>query len=102
MIYPFKHPYSYSKSIVEGWNSSAIGVYYCGYVGSDGKLYIFYIGKGTSDGGMRKRLLDHIREDYWPDVTHFGYHECDTIKEAEDHEAVEINLYKPKYNKIGK
>ena len=28
MIYPFKHPYSYSTNIVEGWNSNMIGVYY--------------------------------------------------------------------------
>ena len=102
MIYPFKHPYSYSTNIVEGWNSNVIGVYYCGYTGNDGKFYILYIGKGTGSGGMRERLLCHLREDYWPDATHFGYHACDNVKEAEDYEMAEINLYKPRYNKIGK
>ncbi len=102
MIYSFKHPYSYTSKVVEGWESNAIGVYYCGYLTTDGKLTILYIGKGTGEGGMRKRLLDHLNEDYWPDATHFGFHQCDTAREAEDHEAAEIKLYKPKYNKLGK
>ncbi|MCC6290861.1 hypothetical protein IT398_02250 [Candidatus Nomurabacteria bacterium] len=102
MVYPFKYPYHYTAKVVEGWDSSAIGVYYCGMLTTDGKLTILYIGKGTSDGGIRVRLLDHLRDDYWPDATHFGYHRCDTVAEAERHEAEEIKKYQPKYNKVGK
>ena len=98
MIYSFKGPYAYTDTVLEPWNSDAIGVYYCGFMTSDGKLSILYIGKGTGDGGMRKRLLDHLREDYWPDTTHFGFHQCDTIAESESHEIAEIKIYKPKYN----
>jgi len=102
MVYPYKGHYTYSQDVVSEWDSSAIGVYYCGYVDSDNKLSILYIGRGTGDDGMRGRLLDHLQDDDWPDVSHFGYQVADTIKEVENWEAEEIARYKPKYNKQGK
>lgn len=102
MIGPFKFPYQYTADALEGWASVAIGVYYCGFLNTDGNLVPLYIGKDTGENGVRGRLLDHLREDYWPDVTHFGFHLCDYIHEADNHEDSEIFTYKPKYNKIGK
>lgn len=102
MIHDFKGPYTYSETVVSDWNFDAIGVYYCGTRTTDGKLTPLYIGKGTGEGGIRSRLLDHLSEDNWLDVTHFGYHICDTTAEAEDYEMEEIDKYKPKCNKVGK
>ena len=102
MIAPFKFPYPYTTNVLEGWNSSAIGVYYCGYLNTEGKLVVLYIGKGTGTSGMRGRLLDHLRDDYWPDATHFGYHACDYVHEADNYEMEEIARYKPTYNTVGK
>lgn len=101
MIQEYKGPYPYTEKVVGDWDSSAIGVYYCGYP-SNGKLSVLYVGKSVGDGGIRGRLLDHLRDDYWPDVTHFGYRVCSTTKETEDFEASEIARLKPKYNKQGK
>lgn len=102
MISPFKSHYSYAADTIEGWDSTAIGVYYCGFINASGQLVPLYIGKGTGEGGMRSRLLDHLRDHYWPEVTHFGFHFCDYAHEADVHEANEILRYKPRYNKIGK
>lgn len=103
MIYSFRGPFLYSKAIIESLDSNIIGVYYCGTKTDDNKLTaISYIGKGTGDGGIRSRLLDHFNNDNWSDVTHFGYEKCDTAKEAEDHEADEIKRYQPKHNVLGK
>ena len=101
MIYPFKSPFSYDSGTIKSWKSDAIGVYYCGVASSDGKLTIYYIGSGVSDDGIRGRLLQHVSESKWYDVTHFGYHVCDTTKEALDWEKQEIVRYKPKYNTMG-
>lgn len=102
MIHEFKYPYPYSESVIKNWNSTAIGVYYCGTIAADNRLILLYIGKGTGEGGMRSRLLDHLSQDYWPEVTHFGYHECDSAKEAEAYESQEIAKYKPRHNTQGK
>ena len=102
MTYNYEGAYEYNESIIKNWNSTTIGIYYCGYVLANGNLIPLYIGKGTSEGGIRTRLLDHILKDYWPDVTHFGYCLCDTSAEAESFEAQEITRYKPKYNQQGK
>ena len=101
MVYPFKGPFSYDSDTVSDWDSKTIGVYYCGFKDTDGKLTIYYIGRAIGDGGVKARLLQHLNENKWRDVTHFGYHFCDTDKEAIDHEAAEIKLYKPKYNTQG-
>ena len=96
MIYSFKGPFQYTRSILEGWNNNQIGVYYIGVESSSGSLRPYYIGKGTGQGGMRRRLMDHLGE--WRDVTHFGYQVTDTIREAENHEVDKITQHKPKYN----
>ena len=102
MIQLFKGNYGFNNAIVSGWDSTAIGVYYCGALNSNGNLVVYYIGRAIGDDGIRGRLLQHLSETKWPDVTHFGYHVCDTQQEALSHEALEIGVYKPKYNKIGK
>jgi len=101
MIYPYQGQYEYNERIISNWNSTAIGVYYCGYL-TDKGLHPLYIGVACGDQGIRGRLLDHLKNDYWPDVSHFGYQLCDSTKEAEKWEADEIARYKPKYNTQGK
>jgi len=103
MVHQYQGPYTYNQKIVSDWDSTAIGVYYCGYVNNySGSLKPLYIGKGTGDGGMRVRLFDHLQNENWSDATHFGYCVCDTVKEAEDFEVAEINRCAPKYNQVGK
>jgi excinuclease UvrABC nuclease subunit len=101
MIHPFKASYAYDEEIVNNWESDAIGVYYCGAKTIDDKLRIYYVGRAIGDGGIRARLLQHLQESKWYDVTHFGYCVCDAANEAIDLEASEIALYSPKYNTIG-
>lgn len=102
MIYSYKGSYSYDKDVVGNWDSNAIGVYYCGFLNSNKGLIPLYIGLGTGEKGMKGRLLDHLRDDHWPEVTHFGYQVCDSVKEAEEWEVKEIAIFKPKYNTVGK
>ncbi|MCR4277386.1 MAG: hypothetical protein NUV87_04635 [Candidatus Roizmanbacteria bacterium] len=102
MIQPYKGHYQYNEKVISEWDSTAIGVYYCGYPLTNGNLSVLYVGKATSDTGVRGRLLQHLSEDKWPDVSHFGYCVCSTSKEAEDFEASEIERLKPKYNTQGK
>lgn len=102
MIYNYQGHFSYSWPTVNSWEANPIGVYYCGYLLSNGNLFPLYIGKSAADAGIRGRLLQHLNETKWRDVTHFGYHQCDTENEALDFEAAEIEKYKPKYNKQGK
>jgi excinuclease UvrABC nuclease subunit len=102
MVAKYQGHYHYNKPTVTNWKPDAIGVYYCGYPANNGGLNPLYIGKGTSEGGIRARLLSHLDDDYWPDVTHFGYCICSTLKEAENFEAQEIYRCKPKYNQQGK
>lgn len=102
MVHPYKGIYTFSQSVVNNWNSTSNGVYYCGYPSQEGKLIALYVGKTTGQGGIRERLLQHLREGGWTGVTHFGYSVCDTSKEAEDLEASEIARIKPKYNTQGK
>ena len=96
MLKPFKGPYEYSKTVLEDWNSDENGVYYIGVRTSEGKLAIYYIGKGCGDGGMKARLLAHLGR--WSDTTHFGYEGGDYTTEIEAHEIAEIKKFKPKYN----
>ncbi len=102
MLYPFKGIYRFDTATVSGWDSNAIGVYYCGTKTAEGNLSIYYIGKSVADGGIRGRLLQHLSERKWSDVTHFGYEQCDSVAETERHELAEIARYKPKYNRVGK
>lgn len=95
--------YSYDHKTVSEWQSSAIGVYYCGHPdpASPNTLLTFYVGKGTGEGGIRARLLDHINNERWLEVTHFGYALFNTAREAELFEAAEIKRMQPPYNKQG-
>lgn len=102
MIHQYKGNYVYSQKVISDWNSTAIGVYYCGTENPNGSLNTLYIGKGTGDGGMRARLLYHLANDNWRDVTNFGYCATDRVKEADDFEAAEIKRHQPKYNQVGK
>lgn len=102
MIESYKGNYPYNEKVIGDWNSTAIGVYYCGRPVTNESLSVLYIGKATSIQGIRGRLLQHLGEDKWPDVSHFGYCVCSTSKEAEDFEASEIRRCKPKYNTQGK
>ena len=102
MVHPYEGHYTYNENVVKNWKSTAIGIYYCGFLTTENKLHPLYIGIGTGDEGIKGRLLDHIRDDNWPDVTHFDYQICDTIKEAENWEIEEIQRYQPKYNEQNK
>lgn len=101
MTHPYKGHYPYNNTVVGDWDSDATGVYYCGYILND-TLIVHYVGKAVAEGGIRNRLLQHLGEDKWPDVTHFGYCVCTTTNEAETLEAAEIKRLQPKYNKQGK
>ncbi len=102
MIQSYKGNYLFDKETVQNWNSSVIGVYYCGDINNNGSLTVLYVGKATSEEGIRGRLLQHLNEEKWSDITHFGYCVCTTSEEAEKFEASEIMKYQPKYNKQGK
>ena len=91
--------FAYNKVSILQNAPYGIGIYYCGVVLKDGKLYPAYIGRAKGNGvTICSRLLDHIRDDNWPDITHFGYRPCITGQEAEDLEIQEIRNYNPKYN----
>lgn len=102
MVYQYKGHFPYNDETVRGWTSSAIGIYYCGYLNSTGHLVPIYIGKGTGTGGMRERLLCHLRDDLWPEVTHFGYSLCDFPNEADTYEIGEIQKHQPARNVLGR
>ncbi len=102
MIYNYQGHYLYNDEIIGNWNSRAIGVYFCGFLTAQNQLQPVYIGVGTGNGGMRDRLLCHLRDDYWPEATHFGYHLCDNAEEALRWEAEQILAHQPKYNERGK
>lgn len=102
MIHKFEGIYTFDNNTVARLNPKIIGVYYCGVKNMEGRLLPYYIGKSVADGGIRGRLLQHLSEKKWPDVTHFGYVQCDFIKETEQFELTEIARCKPKYNTQGK
>jgi len=100
MVHSFNGLYTYSNATIDSWNNTRIGVYYIGILNPNNRssLFPYYIGKGTSDKGMRGRLLDHLNNNDYPDATHFGYCACDTVAEADNYEVTEIHRYRPKYN----
>ncbi len=102
MIYAYQGHFLYSQPVISEWDSDRIGVYYCGYILSNGNLLPLYIGQAVGQDGIRGRLLQHLNQENWPDVTHFGYCVCDTTKEAADFESAEIARLKPGYNVQGK
>jgi excinuclease UvrABC nuclease subunit len=103
MIKNYRGNYQYNKSSIIENASDEIGVYYCGYINSNNKLCPHYIGRAKGDGvSICSRLLDHLREDDWLDVSHFGFNVCTTKQEAENLEMEEIKRCNPKYNIQGK
>lgn len=83
--------------------SAEMGVYYCCYMNGKNEPFTLYVGRDRGDGlSIRSRILDHMRNDHWPAVTHFGFRICTTKKEAEDLEVEEIQQLKPDYNELGK
>lgn len=102
MISRYKGPFSFTQAIVGGWNSKAIGVYYCGSLNAKGELVCRYVGQACGMEGMRGRLLQHLSERKWNDVTHFGYRQCESTQEATELERLEIQRIHPHYNIRGK
>jgi hypothetical protein len=98
MAKPYKGHFGYDKATVSNWEHNLIGVYYCGYPLSNGSLGVVYIGRAVGDDGIKGRLLQHLSEYKWPEVSHFGYVECDTVQEAIDFEVAEIKRINPKHN----
>lgn len=103
MVYNYQGHYQYNKVSVTSNAPDEIGIYYCGYVDANNTLITHYVGRAKGDGvSIRSRLSDHLRQDSWPDVFHFGCRACTTKKEAEDLETAEVLRLKPKYNIQGK
>lgn len=99
MIASYTGHYLFNGRSVSENAPNSIGVYYCGKLNENGNLVPLDIGRAKGENvSIRSRLSDHLRDDYWPDVTHFGYVICTTMKEAEEYEMSEIKKYKPKYN----
>lgn len=99
MICSYRGHYGYNKVSILADAPDSIGIYYCGNIDLNGDLLPLYIGRAKGDGvSIRSRLLDHIQNDYWPDVTHYGYRVCSTKFEVESLEPQEIKKYNPKYN----
>lgn len=95
--------YNYNKNIILTIAPEKIGIYYCGSLNSNNSLFPLYIGRAMGENvTIKSRLLDHLNNDRWPDVSCFGYIICQTPKEAEMLEASEIEKFKPKYNIQGK
>lgn len=98
MAKPYSGHFPYTERGISDHGPISTGVYYCGVITTEGKLRPYYIGKSSAIHGMRGRLLQHLSESKWWDITHFGFEECTTEDEALRHEENEIKLYKPKYN----
>lgn len=99
MISNYTGHYAYNRQSIGTNAPEDHGVYYCGYPNSKNALVILYVGRAVGDGvTIRSRLYDHLRDDNWSDVTHFGYAICSTVQEAKDFEESEIEKYKPRYN----
>ncbi|MCH9662059.1 MAG: hypothetical protein K0U66_00175 [Gammaproteobacteria bacterium] len=75
------------------------GVYYL----LDDSRVVVYVGKAfRKDGGIKDRLLEHVRLNEWPDVSYFSFQICLNENEAERVEKSEIKRYQPKHNYQGK
>ena len=98
MIGNYQGAYTYSGIGVLLSAPTTQGIYYCGSLGPNG-LTPHYIGRSEN---IQERLQDHIRDHYWPGVTHFGYRTCSTWAEMIALEDSEIKRYQPRYNTVGK
>lgn len=77
-----------------------LGIYYCGVLNPNGSLFPYYVGRAAGTNvSIKSRLSDHIRENDFPDATHFVYYVCATEAEAQQFEVGEIARLQPKYNK---
>ncbi len=102
MIGEYQGHFKYSKTDITKCDSSDGGVYYLGNINANGKLGVLYVGKAFGKDGIRGRLLQHLNDNEWPDISHFGFKTCSTEKESLEFESIEIERLKPKHNKIGK
>ncbi|OGV92832.1 hypothetical protein A3B57_02260 [Microgenomates group bacterium RIFCSPLOWO2_01_FULL_47_10] len=99
MIGNYQGNYFYNTGSVQAVAVDTWGIYYCGRLDPSGKLLPLYIGRACGEGvSVRSRLLDHLRQDQWSDVTHFGYRTGATSQEVVSFEATEIAEFNPKYN----
>ena len=98
MVQEYKGHFSFDKEVIQNWNNTQGGVYYCGALNNMGVLIVYYIGKAFGDVGIKGRLLQHLNENKWYDVTHFGYCACSSENESFALEAQEIKRLDPKYN----
>lgn len=96
----YKGHYDYDKNIISDWNNTQGGIYYLLAKNIFGQFVILYVGKAFGKEGIRQRLLQHIYNNEWSDITHFGYSVCSSEEEALYLEAGEIHRIKPKYNKL--
>lgn len=103
MINNYKGNYPYNEINILTLAPQSQGVYYCGWQNSNNQLFPLYVGRAMGIGvTINNRLLDHKRNENWPDVTHFGYILCSTDQEAITLEKNEILRCQPKYNNVGK
>ena len=94
----YESPCFFDKSAIKNLSSLVKGVYYLGYLNTQQELIPLYIGKATGAEGIKGRLLDHIENNQFNDITHFEYIETDNEKEALIIEEIEIKKHNPKYN----
>ena len=97
MIGTYNGKFTYSKPNITNWNSNQKGVYYL----FNSLNNVVYVGKATGLDGIRGRLLQHLSERKWFDVSDFGYKVINTETEALRHEASEIKRLQPRYNTQG-
>lgn len=103
MIYDYRGNFQFEKNSIIQNALTEWGVYYCGYITSQGTLKPLYIGRAIGeDVTIRSRLLEHKSSKFWPDVTSFGFQVCTTKSEAEKLEQDQIKKFQPKYNQVGK
>jgi excinuclease UvrABC nuclease subunit len=102
MVQGYKGHFVFSREVIQTWNNDQGGVYYCGILNSTGQLIPHYVGKAFGEGGIRGRLLQHLNENKWRDITHFGYCVCSSENETFDFETQEIRKHNPKYNTQGR
>lgn len=102
MVQDYKGNYPFNKDTIQNWDNNQGGIYYCGVRNSLGNLTVYYVGKAFGNDGIKGRLLQHLNENKWYDVTHFGYCVCSSENEALIIEQNEIRRLNPKYNIQGK
>ena len=101
MNYQGHYSYNSISALLSAPNSK--GIYYCGFVNQQGLLVPMYVGRARGDGvTIRSRLLDHLRNDKWLGVTHFGFTVYSTELFIDAIEGIEISRFQPIYNTQGR